>query len=96
MAIKLKQKYDSVSSLDVYVFEIWLKLHLDYYKNLLQNTSDVIRCFTFTKIFASSPSCQPDKSSTDDRAPNILVLKLEGTGLGLSAFPLLYIYRSFR
>ena len=44
---------------------------------------------TFTKIFASSPSCQPD-----DRAPNILerpVLKLEGTGLGLSAFQFLYI-----
>ena len=46
---------------------------------------------TFTKIFASSPSCQPDKSSTDDRAPNILVLKLEGTGLGLGAFQFLYI-----
>ena len=52
------------------------------------------RCATFTEIFTSSPSCQPDKSSTDDRAPNILerpVLKLEGTGLGLSAFQFLYI-----
>ena len=50
---------------------------------------------TFTKIFASSPSCQPDKSSTDDRAPNILdrpVLKLEGTGFGLGAsIQVLYI-----
>ena len=35
----------------VYVFEIWLKLHLDYYKNLLQNTSDVIPLLPHSQRF---------------------------------------------